>query len=269
MYSLQKMKLIENFILFSACGATCMIVFLPLLLKFNQIIPHTTIQTQTSWNISCPGLRNPGLLLQPIHQVPTVLVMYRDKIYNVTSYFQYPVRIFDSNMDQILVTQNTKIDRKFDYLMQQDPLYYSNVLNCMNNLFLIGGYTTAEGPYDVCICTAIFWIVLVCIQVRMKFVNWRYILPIWVFYVSICIMYLITNFKYIYLICVLILSSLLIILPVSYSGTFKDKIVYCVYIILCPVLYIYSFKKENVEKAICARVYTTRLSSVSDQILFT
>jgi hypothetical protein len=109
----------------------------------------------SEWN--CPGINDPLLLwdldrnenipkhsLQSLQNFPREKfytnrgVKLYDKFYNIEAYFKNNIRIFDTNMDiifQEIYDNNTEI---MDYLLSQDFVYYQNVLNCMDNLFLSG-----------------------------------------------------------------------------------------------------------------------------------
>lgn len=69
-----------------------------------------------------------------------IIIMY-DNVYNVAAYFQGQSApgFFDDNMHKIFTNMAGK-DATFyiESLREQDPVYYRNVLNCMNNIFYVG-----------------------------------------------------------------------------------------------------------------------------------
>lgn len=156
------------------------------------------------WEDACPGITNPGSVLwdnildpgTPIHRVSQLsryasqdyilstddsntnneftLEIY-NKVYDVSSYFRNEIRIFDPNMDIIFSKRYNNNTEIMEYLLEQDPLYYDNVLNCMNNLFLVG---TLQGECEytrilymvfssIFLCTLVTLIILLFINVKL------------------------------------------------------------------------------------------------------
>jgi uncharacterized membrane protein YciS (DUF1049 family) len=158
------------------------------------------------WEQNCPGINNPGSLWDNIIEkdstVPTHstsilsglqkkdyilkkstmetlkdsndILIYNDKVYNISSYFKNEIRIFDPNMDILFGKQYSNISEILDYLLVQDFLYYNNVLNCMDNLFLVGKMKSEckseQVLYMVYSSTIIFvclcWIILSLMNVK-------------------------------------------------------------------------------------------------------
>ncbi len=67
------------------------------------------------------------------------IIMIREQLYDVSSYFQAAEDFFDPNIRTVFTDwvgkDATPVWRQLE---KQDPIYYRSVLNCMNNLFFIG-----------------------------------------------------------------------------------------------------------------------------------
>lgn len=67
-----------------------------------------------------------------------IVVMF-DNVYDVATYFTASEPFFDENMAQLFTTfAGQDASKIMQSLIQQNPKYYKNVLNCMNKMFYIG-----------------------------------------------------------------------------------------------------------------------------------
>ena len=92
--------------------------------------------------------------------------------YNIYEYTNN-TPIFDSNMDKLLSTNEIKRDDEFQSLLQQDSNYYSNVLNCMNNLYSSGHYIKHDTNFDI-YSSDIYYLYDTLVSLDIKFNFSRY-----------------------------------------------------------------------------------------------
>jgi chitin synthase len=104
-----------------------------------------------------------------------VLVMY-NKVYNVAGYFQGQMEpgFFDRNIWNIFTNaaNGQDVTGFLEQLRSQNPVYYRNVVNCMDNLFYIG---VVDGR-DALKCTITDTImlaasVIICLVIGIKFLS--------------------------------------------------------------------------------------------------